>query len=384
MHVAHLSLRDFRSYAEVDVPLAPGATAFIGPNGQGKTNLVEAVDYLATLTSHRVASDTPLVRVGADSAVVRARVVRDAREALLEVELVPGGSNRARVNRAPLPRVRELLGLFRSVVFSPEDLTLVKGDPQERRRFLDQLLVVRAPRLAGVRADYDRVLRQRNTLLRSAGGSRRPASSSTGESALPTLDAWDAHLARTGAELLAEWLRLVQLLRPLVDARYRDVAAAAPAPRTTVAMTYVPSFPLPEQATVDREELHAAMLAEVASRRGDELDRGVTLVGPHRDELQLGIGDLPARGYASHGESWSLALSLRLAAYDLLRSDGDDPVLVLDDVFAELDGDRRDRLASSVETAEQVLVTAAVAADVPGVLAGARYDVRGGGVRRVH
>jgi DNA replication and repair protein RecF len=384
VHVAHLSLRDFRSYAEVDVPLAPGATAFIGPNGQGKTNLVEAVDYLATLTSHRVASDTPLVRVGADSAVVRARVVRDAREALLEVELVPGGSNRARVNRAPLPRVRELLGLFRSVVFSPEDLTLVKGDPQERRRFLDQLLVVRAPRLAGVRADYDRVLRQRNTLLRSAGGSRRPASSSTGESALPTLDAWDAHLARTGAELLAERLRLVQLLRPLVDARYRDVAAAAPAPRTTVAMTYVPSFPLPEQATVDREELHAAMLAEVASRRGDELDRGVTLVGPHRDELQLGIGDLPARGYASHGESWSLALSLRLAAYDLLRSDGDDPVLVLDDVFAELDGDRRDRLASSVETAEQVLVTAAVAADVPGVLAGARYDVRGGGVRRVH
>ena len=383
MHVAHLSLRDFRSYAEVDVPLAPGATAFIGPNGQGKTNLVEAVDYLATLTSHRVASDTPLVRVGADSAVVRARVVRDAREALLEVELVPGGSNRARVNRAPLPRVRELLGLFRSVVFSPEDLSLVKGDPQERRRFLDQLLVARAPRLAGVRADYDRVLRQRNTLLKSAGGSRR-SSSSTGESALHTLDAWDAHLARTGAELLAERLRLVELLRPLVDARYRDVAASAPALRTTVSMAYAPSFPLPEPVAMDREELHAAMLVEVANRRSDELDRGVTLVGPHRDELQLGIGDLPARGYASHGESWSLALSLRLASYDLLRSDGDDPVLVLDDVFAELDSDRRDRLASSVGTAEQVLVTAAVAADVPGALAGARYDVRGGGVRRVH
>jgi DNA replication and repair protein RecF len=383
VHVAHLSLRDFRSYAEVDVPLAPGATAFIGPNGQGKTNLVEAVDYLATLTSHRVASDTPLVRVGADSAVVRARVVRDAREALLEVELVPGGSNRARVNRAPLPRVRELLGLFRSVVFSPEDLALVKGDPQERRRFLDQLLVARAPRLAGVRADYDRVLRQRNTLLKSAGGSRR-SSSSTGESALHTLDAWDAHLARTGAELLAERLRLVELLRPLVDARYRDVAASAPALRTTVSMAYAPSFPLPEPVAMDREELHAAMLAEVANRRSDELDRGVTLVGPHRDELQLGIGDLPARGYASHGESWSLALSLRLASYDLLRADGDDPVLVLDDVFAELDSDRRDRLASSVGTAEQVLVTAAVAADVPGALAGARYDVRGGGVRRVH
>ncbi|MDF2967391.1 MAG: recF [Nocardioidaceae bacterium] len=382
MHVAHLSLRDFRSYAEVDVPLTPGATAFVGPNGQGKTNLVEAVDYLATLTSHRVATDTPLVRVGADSAVVRARVVRDGREALLEVELVPGGSNRARVNRAPLPRVRELLGLFRSVVFSPEDLTLVKGDPVERRRFLDQLLVARAPRLAGVRADYDRVLRQRNTLLKSAGGSRR--SSSAGESALRTLDAWDAHLARTGAELLAERLRLVELLRPLVDARYRDVAASALGHRTTVSMAYAPSFPLPEQVTVDRDELHAAMLAELANRRGDELDRGVTLVGPHRDELQLGIGDLPARGYASHGESWSLALSLRLASYDLQRSDGEDPVLVLDDVFAELDSDRRHRLASSVEAAEQVLVTAAVAADVPDALAGARYDVRGGGVRRVH
>jgi DNA replication and repair protein RecF len=382
VHVAHLSLRDFRSYAEVDVPLTPGATAFVGPNGQGKTNLVEAVDYLATLTSHRVATDTPLVRVGADSAVVRARVVRDGREALLEVELVPGGSNRARVNRAPLPRVRELLGLFRSVVFSPEDLTLVKGDPVERRRFLDQLLVARAPRLAGVRADYDRVLRQRNTLLKSAGGSRR--SSSAGESALRTLDAWDAHLARTGAELLAERLRLVELLRPLVDARYRDVAASALGHRTTVSMAYAPSFPLPEQVTVDRDELHAAMLAELANRRGDELDRGVTLVGPHRDELQLGIGDLPARGYASHGESWSLALSLRLASYDLQRSDGEDPVLVLDDVFAELDSDRRHRLASSVEAAEQVLVTAAVAADVPDALAGARYDVRGGGVRRVH
>jgi DNA replication and repair protein RecF len=382
VHVAHLSLRDFRSYAEVDVPLTPGATAFVGPNGQGKTNLVEAVDYLATLTSHRVATDTPLVRVGADSAVVRARVVRDGREALLEVELVPGGSNRARVNRAPLPRVRELLGLFRSVVFSPEDLTLVKGDPVERRRFLDQLLVARAPRLAGVRADYDRVLRQRNTLLKSAGGSRRP--SSAGESALRTLDAWDAHLARTGAELLAERLRLVELLRPLVDARYRDVAASALGHRTTVSMAYAPSFPLPEQVTVDRDELHAAMLAELANRRGDELDRGVTLVGPHRDELQLGIGDLPARGYASHGESWSLALSLRLASYDLQRSDGEDPVLVLDDVFAELDSDRRHRLASSVEAAEQVLVTAAVAADVPDALAGARYDVRGGGVRRVH
>ncbi len=385
MHVAHLSLRDFRSYPELELALEPGVTAFVGPNGQGKTNLVEAVDYLATLSSHRVATDAPLVRAGADRAVLRARVVRDSREALLEIELVPGGSNRARVNRAPVPRAREVLGLLRCVLFSPEDLALVKGDPADRRRFLDQLLVGRAPRLAGVRADYDRVLKQRNTLLKSASGARR--SSGTGSSdpgPLRTLDAWDDHLARNGAELLSERLRLVAALEPLVAARYRTVAASAPDTRTAVSMTYVSSFPLPEGApTPDRELLRAAMLAEVAARRGDELDRGVTLVGPHRDELRLAIGELPAKGYASHGESWSLALSLRLAAYDLLAADGDDPVLVLDDVFAELDTDRRDRLARSVAGAEQVLVTAAVAADVPEVLAGTRYDVMAGEVRRV-
>jgi len=381
VHVAHLSLRDFRSYPEVEVPLEPGVTAFVGPNGQGKTNLVEAVDYLATLSSHRVATDAPLVRAGADRAVLRARVVRDSREALLEIEVVPGGSNRARVNRAPVPRPREVLGLLRTVVFSPEDLALVKGDPADRRRFLDQLLVARAPRLAGVRADYDRVLKQRNTLLKSASGARR---SSGAVGAVRTLDAWDEHLARNGAELLAERLRLLAALEPLVTARYCTVAASAPDSRTGVSMTYVSSFPLPAgEPTPDRELLRAAMLAEVASRRDDELDRGVTLVGPHRDELRLSIGELPAKGYASHGESWSLALSMRLAAYDLLGADGDDPVLVLDDVFAELDTDRRDQLARSVVGAEQVLVTAAVAADVPEVLAGARFDVVDGEVRRV-
>ncbi len=277
-----------------------------------------------------------------------------------------------------------MLGLLRTVVFSPEDLALVKGDPSDRRRFLDQLLVARAPRLAGVRADYDRVLKQRNTLLKSAYGARRSGGRTSDPGALRTLDAWDDHLARNGAELLAERLRLVAALEPLVDQRYRTVAASAPDSRTAVSMTYVSSFPLPEGGGApDRELLRAALLAAVAARRDDELDRGVTLVGPHRDELRLAIGDLPAKGYASHGESWSLALSLRLASYDLLAADGDDPVLVLDDVFAELDTDRRDQLARSVAGAEQVLVTAAVAADVPEVLAGARYDVMDGEVHRV-
>jgi len=386
VHVAQLSLRDFRSYVAADVSLGPGPTVFVGPNGQGKTNLVEAVDYLATLASHRVATDQPLVRAGADRAVLRARVVRDGREALAEIEIVPGGTNRARLNRADLPRPRELLGLLQVVVFAPVDLALVKGEPQERRRFLDQLLVARTPRLAGVRADYDRVLRQRNALLRTAGGSRRAAARGVGP--LHTLDSWDEHLARTGAELLAERLRLVAELRPRVARRYADVAAAGAPSRAAVTMDYDCSFPVPGDPdrgpdwTPDRAELQAALHEAVVARRSDELDRGSTLVGPHRDEVRLGLGELPTRGYASQGESWSLALSLRLAAYDLLRADGDQPVLVLDDVFAELDSDRREHLAKSVVEAEQVLVTAAVAMDVPESLTADRFDVADGAVRR--
>ena len=292
MHVEHLSLRDFRSYAQADVTLGPGATTFVGPNGQGKTNLVEAVDYIATLSSHRVATDAPLVRVGAERAVLRTRVVRDGRQAVAELEIVPGGTNRARLNRAALPRTRELLGLLRTVLFSPEDLALVKGDPSDRRRFLDQLLVARAPRLAGVRADFDRVLRQRNTLLKSATGARRGGA---GAGALRTLDSWDEHLARTGAELLAERLRLVALLQPLVARRHADVAATAAPGRSSATMSYVTAFELP-QGQADRRLLHAALLSELGRRRDDELDRGVTLVGPHRDEVHLAVGDLPGTG----------------------------------------------------------------------------------------
>jgi DNA replication and repair protein RecF len=380
LYVSHLLLHDFRSYADVDVALEPGVTAFIGRNGQGKTNLVEAIDYLSRLTSHRVASDAPLVRAGTDQALIRAAVVRDGRTATLEVELNPGRSNRARVNRSPLPRARELIGLVRTVVFSPEDLTLVKGDPSDRRRFLDDLLVLRAPRLAGVRADYDRVLRQRNTLLKTAGNARRGSSSQ--ESALSTLGAWDAHLARTGGELLAERLALVDALRPYVGKAYETVARGAS--REDAEIEYKPSFDL--GGALGRTELTELLLAEVERRRNDELDRGVSLVGPHRDDLLLSLGNgdtrLPVKGYASHGESWSFALALRLAAYDLLRSDGDDPILILDDVFAELDTERRGQLAALVAGAEQVLVTAAVGADVPPALAGVRYAVADGEVRR--
>jgi DNA replication and repair protein RecF len=388
LHLSHLSLHDFRSYTEVELPLGPGVTAFVGPNGQGKTNLVEAVGYLATLGSHRVAQDAPLVRLGADRAVVRGQVVRGDRALLVELEIVPGRANRARVNRSPVARPREVLGILRSVLFAPEDLALVKGDPAERRRFLDELLVLRAPRYAAVRADYDRVLRQRNALLKSASAARRGR---PGDVDLSTLDVWDAHLATAGAELLAGRLELVEGLQPLVGAAYAAVAddtTGRPAVTTAGPATigYRSSVEGDGPPAGDRGALAEWLLAALTDVRRQELDRGVSLVGPHRDELVLTLGPLPARGYASHGESWSFALALRLAAYDLLcgeAGDGGEPVLVLDDVFAELDDHRRQRLAALVAGAEQVLVTAAVPADVPAALAGDRVDVLGAEVRRV-
>jgi DNA replication and repair protein RecF len=384
MRVAHLSLRDFRSYAEVELPLDAGVTALVGPNGQGKTNLVEAVGYLATLGSHRVAQDAPLVRLGAERAVVRAQVVRDDRQLLVELEITPGRANRARVNQSPVPRPRDVLGILRSVLFAPEDLALVKGDPSERRRFRDELLVLRHPRFAGVRADYDRVLKQRNALLKSGAG-RRP-SSSQGQVDLRTLEVWDSHLGTVGGELLAARLDLVDALRPLVDKAYQSVSEAGFASSGPATIDYRSSLGDDVPLVADRDLLAAALLDRMAGERKAELERGVSLVGPHRDELVLKLGPLPARGYASHGESWSFALALRLASYDLLRAESDaggEPVLVLDDVFAELDDHRRSRLAAMVAGAEQVLVTAAVPSDVPEALAGARVDVMGADVRRV-
>ncbi len=378
MHVTALSLVDFRSWERLELALEPGPTALVGANGQGKTNVVEALVYLSTLSSHRVSADGPLVRAGCERAVLRGRVARGGRENLLEVEVNPGRANRARVNRSPVPRPREVVGLLRTVLFAPEDLSLIRGDPSERRRFLDDLLALRAPRLAGVRSDYERVLKQRNALLKTAFLARR-----TGGGDMRTLDVWDAHLARTGAELLSARLRLVEDLQPLVAAAYRDVSAGQGETSLVYRSSLGEAFP----GSTDEGLLAAALLAELARVRPSEVERGVSLVGPHRDELVLRLGDLPAKGYASHGESWSFALALRLASFELLRDDsaGDDgePVLVLDDVFAELDAGRRDRLGALVGSAEQVLVTAAVPDDVPEVLTGGRYDVHGGEVTRV-
>jgi DNA replication and repair protein RecF len=370
VYVAHLELHDFRSYPTVEVEIGPGVTSFVGRNGQGKTNLVEAIDYLSRLTSHRVSADAPLVRKGADQAVIRAAVIRDERRAVLEIEINPGRANRARINRSPLPRARELLGLVRTVVFSPEDLALVKGDPAERRRFADDLLVQVSPRYAGTRADYDRVLKQRNSLLKSAGVARRGGASA--ESALTTLAVWDTRLAELGAEIMHRRMQLVEDLTPLVGKAYEAVARGAS--RDDAVIVYKPSF------EVEDTDLEAGLLAAIEARRRDELDRGLSLVGPHRDDLVLSLGDLPVKGYASHGESWSLALALRLASYDLLRAGGDDPVLILDDVFAELDTGRRAQLADLVADAEQVLITAAVPEDIPTQLRGRRFTVADGQV----
>lgn len=375
MHVRRVELTDFRSYERVAVELEPGVTVLVGPNGVGKTNLVEALGYVATLDSHRVATDAPLVRAGAAAAVIRCAIVHDGRELLVELEIVPGKANRARLNRSPVRRAREVLGALRMVLFAPEDLELIRGDPSERRRYLDDLLVARQPRFAGVRADYDRVIKQRNALLRTAYLTRKVGGSKGQD--LSTLAVWDHHLAQHGAELLAGRIELVTALSPHVTKAYDAVAAG----RAAAAIAYASK--LGEGLSPDRAALEEALLASLAERRTAEIERGTTLVGPHRDDLTLALGELPAKGYASHGESWSFALALRLAAYDLLRADGIEPVLVLDDVFAELDGGRRDRLAALVSDAAQLIVTCAVPEDVPTALSGARFEIAPGTVTHV-
>lgn len=402
MHVRHLTLKDFRSYPSAELALTPGVTTLVGLNGQGKTNLVEAVGYLATLGSHRVATDQPLVRFGADQAIVRGAIVRDDRETMVELEITPGRANRARLGRSPVSRPRDVLGTVRTVLFAPEDLALVKGDPSERRRFLDELLVQRQPRWSGVRSDYDKILKQRNALLKSAApvlrkGARRPPRpprdgdqpvDEAREAALHTLDVWNDHLASVGAQLLYARLRLLRDLVPDLSECYDAVSAAASNARATYKSSLHEDLAkrLAAGEVPEIEELRTGMLDTLEQVRSSEIERGISLVGPHRDDLVLSLGELPAKGYASHGESWSFALGLKLAAYRLLRRDlGDDPVLVLDDVFAELDSGRRERLAALVSDCEQVLITAAVGADVPDVLRenGTTYAVVLGQVQAV-
>jgi DNA replication and repair protein RecF len=374
--VTHLSLADFRNYETAEVPLVAGPNLFVGSNGQGKTNLVESLGYLSTLGSHRVSLDHAMIRQGQPSAIVRARLESGERQLLVEVQLNRSTANRAQVNRSVI-KTRELPRYFSSVLFAPEDLALVRGEPSGRRRFLDELLVLRNPRLSGVMADYDRVLRQRNTLLKSA------RSSGLKETQLGTLEIWDDRLVSLGTELIEARSGLVAELQPEVTASY--IAVAGEDHRATLA-NQLSVFSGPgdldesdEQSTTglrrDRltaEEITGAFRAALARLRRNELDRGITLVGPHRDELVLELNSLPAKGYASHGESWSFALALKLASATLLRRESvtGDPVLMLDDVFAELDVSRRARLATAVAGYEQVLITAAVYADVPPELTG--------------
>lgn len=369
MYIRHLSVADFRSWPTAELPLAPGATVLVGHNGAGKTNLVEAIGFLATLSSHRVAADAALIRRGTEQAMVRAAVVSGGRELLLEAEINAGRANRVRINRVDQRRPRDLLGVLRTVTFAPEDLVLVRGDPSDRRRFLDEQATMLAPRLAGVRADYDRVVRQRSTLLKSAGavrGGGRAGGGSAGTSALATLDAWDDQLARAGAELIVARLELVAALRPHLVSAYADLAAHS---HDDVDLAYASTLgDALDPGERDPAAVAALMLSALAARRGEELARGVCLVGPHRDDVTLLLADAPAKHFASHGESWTFALAAKLAALAVQRESGVRPVLILDDVFAELDPSRRDRLLARLPDAEQVIVTAAAHTDVPAEL----------------
>ncbi|AIY02367.1 DNA recombination and repair protein RecF [Arthrobacter sp. PAMC 25486] len=405
MYLEHLSLTDFRSYAQVDLTLTPGVTVLVGSNGLGKTNLVEAIGYLSTLSSHRVSNDGPLLRFGTERALVRAQLVRGGQKVMVEVEINATRANRARINRANPVRARDILGICRTVLFAPEDLALVKGDPGNRRRFLDDLLVVLLPKHAGTRSDYDRVLKQRNALLKSAR-SQHFSRSGVSESHLSTLDVWDEHLAIVAATLLEARLELLNRLRPHMAEAYAQLTDGS----KLLHAIYRSSLNDPQKhdgaspdmdgspevgvpAKIEEGEdlslctvevLTAKYRAELLASRTRELERGMSLVGPHRDELDLLLGQAPARGYASHGESWSIALALRLASFHVLDEDkhvaGNQPILILDDVFAELDAQRRTKLAGMVTAAEQVLVTAAVGEDIPAELAGATVQVVPGGV----
>ena len=419
MHLTALELTDFRSYRQLSLPLRPGITVMVGPNGQGKTNIVEALWYLATLSSHRVPHDAALVHRGESTAIVRASFERAGRPLQVDVEITPGRSNRARLQGQNVPRLRDLLGEVRAVLFAPEDLGLVKADPEGRRRFLDELLFEIAPRFASVKADYDRVLKQRGNLLKQMRSMRRGGSGRSvggldpAESAASTLEVWDQQLARHGAELLRARLHLVNRLRPHLGYSYLRVATDEGAEQaldlppdqrgdvTSPADVRYRSAVLDELGTAPGElpgtqEIREALLALIGARHDEEIDRGTNLAGPHRDDLEISLHDFPAKGYASHGESWSLALALRLASYDLLRlEEGDlgdgEPILILDDVFSELDVHRRERLGRIITTASQVLITTANDTDIPASLDGEIHviDVRlgeavprtGGGLR---
>jgi DNA replication and repair protein RecF len=374
MHVISLTAVDFRSYSFVEINLEPGVTTFIGSNGQGKTNLVEAISYCSTLSSHRVSQDLPLVKADQPRAIVRTGVKYLDRTNWLEVEIWPSKTNKAKLNGSDCKKTKDILGILQTITFSPEDLILVKGDPGQRRYFLDELLVQKSSSYAGIKTDYERVLKQRNALLKSAGPARR----NNLDSVLATLDIWNEQLINFGSQIILARHQIINELLPYVSKSYAELAPTSKA----LNITYLPNVSA-ENMTLN--DLATAMKQKLQERQQDELDRGLTLVGPHRDDLEIMIGELPAKGYASHGESWSVALALRLASFDLLKatSPAGDPVLILDDVFAELDVARRNQLILRVKNVEQVLITAAVAEDVPKELVGNKLYVNNGKVEKI-
>ncbi|OKX95492.1 DNA replication/repair protein RecF [Corynebacterium glutamicum] len=364
MHIRSLELRDYRSWPELKVDLEPGITVFIGRNGFGKTNIVEAIGYLAHLSSHRVSSDAPLVRAHAENARVSAVAVNQGRELAAHMLIKPHAANQASLNRTKVRTPRELLGVVKTVLFAPEDLALVKGEPAERRRYLDDIIATRQPRMAGVKADYDKVLKQRNALLKTATiALRRGYGTEEGAAALSTLDTWDGQLARLGAEVMAARFALLNELGPKIYEAYTTIAPES----RPAAVNYKTTIDqgLSQFSEFDAGIIEATLLTELAAKRQREIERGSSLVGPHRDDVDLMLGDQPAKGFASHGETWSFALSLRIAEFNLLKSDGTDPILILDDVFSELDAGRREKLVGIAQEVEQVLITAAVHDDLP-------------------
>jgi DNA replication and repair protein RecF len=387
MFVKHLSLISFRNHISTEIALEPGVNLLVGPNGQGKTNVIEAIEYLSALSSHRVAGYQPLIHKDSPSAIVRLKVSHADRDVLIDLELHRDNTNQVRINQSPIPRIRDVLGTVNSVVFAPEDIDIVKRDPSNRRNFIDQLLVQFSPRLSGVMTDYDRVLKQRNSLLKTARATGAKGS------ALSTLDAWDEGLIKLGAEIVAERLVLLNRIKPYLTEAYQAIAITNNEPTILMKSSLLGAAVVDDFEEAELEYLELTDLDRIielfreklASVRSKELERGITLIGPHRDDLVLLLGDLPAKGYASHGESWSYALALRLASARLLRDESrtGDPIVILDDVFAELDSGRRDRLASLVADNEQVIITAAVREDVPSSLQASVFEVSNGVVTRV-
>jgi DNA replication and repair protein RecF len=360
--ITNLNLKNYRSYAELDLDLNPGVNIFIGKNGEGKTNIAESLLYLTFLNSHRASGNTPLIKLGASAAYIRSKVKYPEREILIELEINSDKANRAKINQNQVRSQREIFGIIQTVYFSPEDLDLVRGDPSERRRFIDQLLTLRSPRVAAIVADYERAVKQRNSLLKT-------------RAAALALEPWDNQVAQLGGELIALRLSGLKQLTPIFNSTYRQISDSKPAE-----IIYKSSI---EAASENIQLNIEKMMEKFKQNRAVELDRGLTLTGPHRDDLLLMLGDHQVKGYASHGESWSIALSLKLATYQLLKNDGLSPILILDDVFSELDEDRRDKLAQIAKTGEQIIITVAVESDLPKSLTGAKYLVKAGGVSRL-